>query len=212
MPVATLVAALGAPSGDRTTERILDTAYDQILTFGFRRLSVEEVARRAGIARITIYRRFSSKEELVRAVLVREARRIFDTVDAKVASFADAEDQLVEGFVAILTAVRDHPLVQRILATEPDLALSALKSHGAVAIALARGYLAEHLRRAQGRGALGRFEPEPIAEILVRLCATFVVIPESCVALDTEADARTFARRYLLPALGPPPDRGAKKR
>ncbi|MCU1355456.1 MAG: transcriptional regulator, TetR family, partial [Acidimicrobiales bacterium] len=91
--------------------RILDAARDEILTFGVRRTNVEDIARRAGVARITIYRRFPGKDELVRAVVLREGRRVFAEVDAVVAGFDDIEDQMVEGFAAILRIIRSHPLL-----------------------------------------------------------------------------------------------------
>ena len=69
---------------DPLTERILEAGLEQLLTFGVRRLSVEDIARRLGIARVTIYRRFANKKVLVKAVIMREGRRIFAEVDAAV--------------------------------------------------------------------------------------------------------------------------------
>jgi hypothetical protein len=46
-----------------------------------------------------------------------------------------------------------------------------------------------------------------VAEILVRLTLSFLLTPESAIALHTPDDARAFARRFLVPALtaGAPP-------
>jgi AcrR family transcriptional regulator len=198
----TLTAILGEEDAtDAMTERILDAAYASLLDFGVRHLSVEDVARRLGIARITIYRRFASKDELLRAVLFREGRRVFTQVDAAIAGHDDPEAQLVEGFAATLAAVRDHELVQRTLAREPDMVASLLVTQGAPVIALAREYLAEHVRRGQRAGKLRGFDAQGVAELAVRLSVSFLLTPESCIPLDDDAATRAFARGYLVPAL-----------
>jgi len=181
------------------TVRILDAAYDRMLQFGLRRTTVEDVARAAGIARITIYRRFANREELVRAVVLREAMRVFGQVDAAVGGLESLEEQLVEGFVVLLRAVRTHPLVIRLLATEIDLLLPVVTVDGGPVVAVARQYLAGHFRRAQKAGHLRRSDPEAVAELLVRITLSFLVTPDSCIPLATDRQARAFARRFLVP-------------
>lgn len=177
------------------TARILDGAYDRLLLFGLRATTVEDVARHLGIARITIYRRFANRDDLIRAVLVREGERIFEQVGAAVAHLPKVDDQLVEGFVAILAGVRNHPLVTRVLATEPDIALPLATLNAGPIIATARDYLAGHLQRARAA---------PVAELAVRLTLSYLLTPDSCIPLETDDDARRFARRYLLPLLRTP--------
>lgn len=186
------------------TVRILDAAYDRMLQFGLRRTTVEDVARAAGIARITIYRRFANREELVRAVVLREASRVFGQVDAAVEGLESVDDQLVEGFAALLRAVRTHPLVIRLLATEIDLLLPVVTVEGGPVVAVARQYLAGHFRRAQNAGRMRRTDPEVVAELLVRITLSFLVTPDSCIPLDTDRQARTFARRFLVPVANLP--------
>jgi AcrR family transcriptional regulator len=190
---------------DAMTERILDACYAELLTFGVRRLSVEDVARRAGTARVTIYRRFANKPALVRAVILREGRRLLAEVDAAVDGVPAGAEQVSEGFVAVLRLLRGHPLVQRMLRTEPDLALPFVTTHAAPVIASAREYLALCLKRAARNGGFKVREPREVAELLVRLTLSFILTPESCIRLETDAEARAFVRRHLLPALGAAP-------
>jgi AcrR family transcriptional regulator len=203
--LTTLLTVASAPdtTGDATTARILDAAYAEILTFGLRRASVEDIARRAGTARITIYRRFPGKDELVRAVLLREGQRVFAQVDAIIAGIDGTDEQIVEGFAAILAIARSHPLLQRLLVTEADLTVATLTTAGGPVIALGREYLAGHLQRAQEDGRLGPFDHRVAAEILVRLTLSFLLTPESCIPLDTDDQARAFARHLILPAVHP---------
>lgn len=63
---------------DEARARILDAAYDQFCRLGIQRSTMEDVARRAGVSRITVYRRFTTKDALVEQVVRREFRRYFD--------------------------------------------------------------------------------------------------------------------------------------
>ena len=196
-----LASILTSPAGatDPMTERILDAAYGQMLDFGVRNLSIEEVARRAGIARITIYRRFANKDELLRAVVLREGQRIFTMVDSVIAGLPTVDEQLVEGFTTTFSSVRNHPLIQRTLATEPEMLALMLVTQGGPVIALAREFMAEYVRRGQRSGDLRDFDARGVAELAVRVSLSFLLTPESCIPMDGDDEARAFARGYLLP-------------
>jgi Zn-dependent peptidase ImmA (M78 family) len=44
-----------------------------------------------------------------------------------------------------------------------------------------------------------RSDPDAVAEVLVRITLSFLVTPDSCIPLDSERQARAFARRFLVP-------------
>src|SRR5215469_16060671 len=101
-----LTVILDGPDIDDVSVRILDAALAEYLAHGFRRTSVDDVARRAGIGRATIYRRFAARDELVQAVLVRETRRFFADIAAATNELPALADRLVEGFVVGLRKAR----------------------------------------------------------------------------------------------------------
>jgi AcrR family transcriptional regulator len=61
-------------------DRILDTARDLLLRWGYRRVTIDELARRAGVGKGTIYLHWPSREELFHAVAAREAAAMTDAV------------------------------------------------------------------------------------------------------------------------------------
>lgn len=203
MEAATLLTrALRAgaePAADEVTERILDAATAGFLAFGPRRTTIEDVARRAGVARVTVYRRFGGREALVEAVVLREADRFIAELDAAVMPLPTVDERLAEGFVVTLRLARRHPLLTRLLAAEPEELLPHLTIHGGPALALARAYLAERIREAQAEGQVPQLDPEQVAEVVVRLAHSFVLTPESCIPLEDERAARAFAARYVAP-------------
>jgi AcrR family transcriptional regulator len=56
-------------------ERILDTAYELFSRNGIRAVGVDAIIDRSGVARMTLYRHFGSKDALVLAFLERRDER-----------------------------------------------------------------------------------------------------------------------------------------
>ncbi|MBO2458413.1 TetR/AcrR family transcriptional regulator [Actinomadura violacea] len=197
-PLSDLLA--GPAASGPQVDRILDAALGLYGTFGLRRTTVDDVARASGLGRATIYRRFPTKNDLVTGVLLREARRFFAELDAAVAACPTVEERIVEGFVATLRISREQRLVNRLLVLEPDLLLPHATGRAGPLLAAARGYLARRLRAAQLQGDAGAFDPEVVAEILIRLTHSLLLTPEGHIPLDDDG-ARAFARRYLTPMI-----------
>ncbi|MBZ6138259.1 TetR/AcrR family transcriptional regulator [Streptomyces olivaceus] len=186
---------------DATARRILDAALEQFTVFGLRRSSVDDVAKRAGVSRVTVYRRFGNKEGLVEQTLLRENSRFFQRLDAAVAALPTMEERVVEGFVVALRHTRAHPLFGGLLRLEPEVVLPYLTVHGGSSLSATVDYLTGHLRRAQKAEGRPGDDPRPVAELMVRVAVSFLLNPASCIAMDDEDQARAFARRYLAPLL-----------
>ena len=68
--------------GDRQerADRILDSARDLLLSWGYRRVTIDELALRAGVGKGTIYLHWRSREEVFHAVSAREAAAMADAI------------------------------------------------------------------------------------------------------------------------------------
>ncbi|WP_394832011.1 TetR family transcriptional regulator [Pendulispora rubella] len=180
---------------DDVGARILDAARDHFALVGLRRTSMEDVAKRAGISRITVYRRFPNKAELTQAVMLREARLAFAKIEDGLHE-ASLEDALVEGFVRTLQIGRAHPLVTGLLATEPEVILPYFTLDASPILATATAFLADRLRRKTRE--LDHATAVPLAEVLVRMTVSFLLTPKGAVDLSSEKQMRAFARRYIV--------------
>jgi AcrR family transcriptional regulator len=198
-------------SDDATTERILDGALQQFQLFGLRRSSVDDVARRAGLGRMTVYRRFPKKDDLVEAVVLREARRMAERVNAAAARMPTVEERAVESFVVMVREVRTNPLLQRLLTTEPETALPYVTVHGAPVIAMGAAFIHEQIRHEQKQGASPAVDPQGLAEILARLAHSILLTPGGGLPLDDDRQTREFARRYLVPLISAPTPRARRR-
>lgn len=187
---------------DETAARVLDAALDRFATFGIRRTTMDDIAEVAGIGRATVYRRFGGRDEIVRAVVLRELARFIAEVDAVVQAIDDPVERFTEGFVAMLRAARTNDLLRRMLDVEPQLVLPALTVEAGSAVALCREYLVGELGRSQVDGEIrADVDVEVVAELLVRLCQSLLLTPNGVLDVDDEAGLRRLARAYLAPAL-----------
>ncbi|MBF6186440.1 TetR/AcrR family transcriptional regulator [Nocardia farcinica] len=179
-------------------EKLLESALSAFLDFGIKRTSMGEIARRAGISPATLYRRFESKNELVEAVSVREAQRFVEYIDKRVQTVEGTENQLVEIFVAFITAIAGNELLRRLLRTEPDLILPRLTTEAGPVLAVGRVYLAEKLRELADTD----IDADLVAEIMARLALSLALTPDGLIPLADINAGRDFARRTLLPMVG----------
>ncbi|GGL06133.1 putative TetR-family transcriptional regulator [Nocardia jinanensis] len=184
---------LAQPPAD--SGKVLDSALSAFLDFGIKRTSMGEIARRAGISPATLYRRFESKNDLVEAVTVREAQRFVSKIDNRVRTVTGSEDQLVEIFVAFISAIAGNPLLIRLLRTEPDLVLPRLTTEAGPILAVGRTYLAAKLRELND----SEIDFDLVAEIMARLALSLALTPDGLIPIQDEAAGREFARRTLLP-------------
>jgi AcrR family transcriptional regulator len=185
---------------DETAAAIADAALRQFELFGLARSTMDDIARRAGVSRVTVYRRFPNKDALVDAVILRELQRFLADLEDATGSLATPEEKMVEGFVFSLEAARRHRLLQRMLESEPEVVLPHLTVQGGAFIAAARDFLAAGIARELDDDRAGE-ELLTAADIVVRLILSFLLSPPETVDLDDPLAARELALRYLAPIL-----------
>ncbi|MEO5874402.1 MAG: TetR family transcriptional regulator [Streptosporangiaceae bacterium] len=181
---------------DELTSRILEAALGEFRDYGLRRTSMDNVARRAGIARATIYRRFPNKTVLMRVVAAREVHRSMAQITRAVAGLPTVEERLVEGFVAAIRLARTDALLTRLLESEPETVLPHLTIDSEFALSAVSGFLTEQLTH-----SAGVCDPGAVAEVMARLGLSIVLAPRSRIGLDTDEQLRAFGHRFLVPLL-----------
>jgi AcrR family transcriptional regulator len=228
MSIDLLRLALAHETGedaDSVTERILDAALGQFEDFGLRRSTMEDIAKRCGMSRITIYRRFPKKENLIEAVVLRELKSFLDRLErvgdgdagsgpagaggdagsgpAGAGGELSAEDKMVERIALALQYLGNHPLLRRLLRTEPESILPSLTVNGGVVVDMAREHIAAFIRH----DLFGARTPPPeaerhvqlVAELGVRIVLSFILTPSSAIPMATLDDARAFANDLIAP-------------
>jgi AcrR family transcriptional regulator len=105
-------------------DRIMDAALTCVESFGVRRTTLTDVARRAEVSRPTVYRRWPDVTALVADLLTRELRRILLAQEESDTARPDGETvraRLVRHSAGVARGLLAHPLFTRIVDTEPEL-------------------------------------------------------------------------------------------
>jgi AcrR family transcriptional regulator len=134
-----------------------------VLDFGLRRATVTEVARRAGLSRITVYRRYRDGGELLRAVMIREFAALLAEAERAVAGLPEGRELAVATVLATVARLSAHPLFVRLLELEPETLLPYLIGPPGRFQTLAREHLAARLAAAQSAGEVRPGDPHEFA-------------------------------------------------
>lgn len=78
-----------------TRKRILEIATEQFARYGVRAVTMEDIARQAGVSKKTIYQEFSDKKDLVKEAF----EKILDEDRCKLAFILETEDGVIEHLV-----------------------------------------------------------------------------------------------------------------
>ncbi|MET9827215.1 MULTISPECIES: TetR/AcrR family transcriptional regulator [Streptomyces] len=195
-------AVEGADQEDEVSARLLDAAYEQFCRMGVKRSTMTDVARLAGVSRITVYRRFATKDQLVEQVVRREFRRYFGRFIVDIQQAETVADRVVLGFVSSLGALRRNRLIGGLMAVEPDAVVPSMTSDGGRTLAVVRQFVASRLRQEQRAGNIADdVRVDLVAEMMVRVSLSFLVTPSHVIDLDDDAQLREVARRFLVPML-----------
>ncbi|WP_280268818.1 TetR/AcrR family transcriptional regulator [Nocardia wallacei] len=187
---------------DSIESRILDAALVQFEKLGLKKTTIEDVARQAGVDRVTVYRRVGSRDDLVQAVVSREVGAVLTEVAQLPDRHDDIADLVADIFVTVLTRWRSHALVHRMLTVEPDRVITKLTTEGATTFAMSVATTAAALERAAELGLLPE-TPDLIgrAEVVCRVVHSLILAPAGGMRLESDSEMDEFARRYLLPII-----------
>jgi AcrR family transcriptional regulator len=100
--------------------RILDAAAELVLRWGYKRVTIEEVAKRADIGKGTVYLHYKTREALFIAVLARESAMLFDMFTAAMQK-DPAEILLSRVMRRTVLSMKDRPLVQAVFSRDTEV-------------------------------------------------------------------------------------------
>jgi AcrR family transcriptional regulator len=113
-PTPETLAQLQEP--DEATARILRATLEQAELVGVRQITMDDVARRSGVARATLYRRFPNKGALIDAMVLTVVRGYLDGNEQTRALRDTLEDRILYGTVFAIQFPRNNALLPKVYA------------------------------------------------------------------------------------------------
>jgi AcrR family transcriptional regulator len=178
---------------------VLEAALASVARFGFAKTTMEDVAREAGLSRATVYRLFpGGRDELFSALVGWEMDRFFARLAASVAAAGDFAALIEQALLFAHREIREHEVLQKVLATEPERLLRFMTLEQDRILAAVVEYLRPLL---QAEAAAGRVVPGVDLDQAARYVATMglsVMATPGRVDLDDPAAVRGLVRHELL--------------
>lgn len=160
---------------DTATDRILDAAQQAIVESGFTAATVSGIAQRAGVSRMTVYRKFADRREILSALFTRELGGIVH--DAARTEAPTCRESAVEAVVGAVGRINDHPLMAAVLEHSPQELTPWMTQRFGATQRQAHDVLRRMIARGQqrtGDGSVRSGDPDRMATTLVLTAQAFV--------------------------------------
>jgi AcrR family transcriptional regulator len=151
--------SIGNDTSPDIGDRILDAAASCVLAYGVDRVTLAEIARRAGVSRPTIYRRWPDTRALLAALLT--ARIVGAMRDLP--TRGGGREGLVDRIVGVAERLRHDEVVMSVFHSAPELAMVYIAERLGTSQQILIDAVAAELRVAQRDGSVRSGDPRRLA-------------------------------------------------
>lgn len=182
----------------KTTEKILNAASELYLEegIGAEKVTMELVAQQADIARSTLYRHFATRDELLIALIEREARRIAQAIQKNLNEELEPGEYIIEGMVLAVEAISKNALFHYIFRSgEINASRLIFISDKITNVGL------EIMLPIVNKADLPDLDMdfEDLMEWILRMLISFVSVPSP--RIKTSSDLRKLLQKTMLPII-----------
>ena len=176
------------PATRVTEDALLDAARTCVLSVGVRRTTLTDIARRAGVSRMTVYRRFADVTSVMAALMTREFTALLGEAATSAAGAAHARAHLVASSLAGVRALWANPLMISVLERDPELLLPYLVERIGSTQRLIEAVLADRIEAGHADGSIRAGDPATQARAIFLTSQAFVISHRPATA-DQPAEA-----------------------
>lgn len=144
-------------------DRILAAAASCVRDFGVDRVTLAEIARRAGVSRPTVYRRWPDTTTILAALLTDRITGVWREVPAR----RPGREGLVARIVEVAGKLRRDELILTVLRSAPDLAMVYIAGRLGTSQQIVIDLVADALRSAQSDGSVRAGDPRQLAAMVL---------------------------------------------
>jgi AcrR family transcriptional regulator len=164
----------GAGGARTADDTVLDAARDCVLAVGVRRTTLTDIARRAGVSRMTLYRRWPDVRTIVADLMTREWVGLGDSLQPP-DDGRPVRPRFVSGLVTGVRTFRDHPLLRKIIEVDPELLLPYVLDRCGASQLVFLELFEEALRAGHADGTVRRDHPARQARAVLLVVQSYVL-------------------------------------
>ncbi len=144
-------------------DRILAAAASCVSDFGVERVTLAEIARRAGVSRPTVYRRWPDTRAILASLLTERITGAW----REAPSSATGREALVQRIVGVADRLRRDDLIRTVLRSEPELAMVYITGRLGTSQQIVIDLVADELRKAQSNNTVRAGDPRQLAAMVL---------------------------------------------
>jgi AcrR family transcriptional regulator len=144
-------------------DRILAAAASCVRDFGVQRVTLAEIARRAGVSRPTVYRRWPDTTTIMASLLTDRITGAWREVPAR----GSGRDALVARIVGVARRLQADDLILAVLGSAPELAMVYIAGRLGASQQILIDLVADELRSAQSDGTVRSGDPRQLAAMVL---------------------------------------------
>jgi AcrR family transcriptional regulator len=151
-------------------DRILAAAASCVIDFGIERVTLAEIARRAGVSRPTVYRRWPDTRSILASLLTERVVGAWREVPAG----RTGREALVARVVEVTRRLRRDALVLTVLRSDPELAMVYIADRLGTSQQILIDAVADELRKAQGDKSVRAGDPRRLAAMVLLITQSVI--------------------------------------
>ncbi|MER7545174.1 TetR/AcrR family transcriptional regulator [Actinomadura sp.] len=155
-------------------DTVLDAARDCVLAVGVRRTTLTDIARRAGVSRMTLYRRWPDVRTIVADLMTREWTDIGEALQPP-DDGRPVRPRMVDGLVTGVRTFREHPLLRKIIEVDPELLLPYVLDRCGASQRAFLAWFEEAIRAGQRDGTVRAGHPPRQARALLLVVQSYAL-------------------------------------
>ncbi len=196
-----------SPAPATMNDAVLRATYDSIMEVGVRRTTLADVARRAGVSRMTVYRKYDDLSRLLSALLTVELGAIFETAIEDARDLPHARARLAHLVASTCGALTAHPVFARVLSLDPEVLLPLIVDRIGSTQRNALELNVEMIKSGQlpkGDGSIRPGDPDVMALAILMAGQSFVFSSRAIATADPLGhifpEIEIMTSRYLEPS------------
>ena len=148
-------------------DRLLAAARETILAVGWKRTTLTDIARAAGVSRMTVYRTYADMPTLFGDLMTHEWAEVVAAVVAADDAAAEWPERIASRLVGTVAALRENELLRRMIDVDPEWLLPYLLERRGRSQDAVLDQLADRIAEAQSEGTLRDGDPVVLARALM---------------------------------------------
>lgn len=185
-------------------DRLLTAARESILLVGWKRTTLTDIATRAGVSRMSVYRTYADMTELLADLMMREQATLVDAAVGSVEASRDWPDRLAIGVARTVAALRENDLFRRMIDVDPEWVLPYLLERRGRFQDAVLVVVGERIAEGQRAGGIRAGDPVVLARTVLLTAHGFVlsapIMTDAAVGQAVlDGELTELLRRYLTP-------------